>query len=80
MKFNLREFIKKGLLDAVGKMADYAVVLNAAGWHEKGVLTEEDLAEVQAAIDAKNYAPAESEEGDPYVYGEVEEASKDVLQ
>lgn len=80
MKFTLRDFIKKGLLDAVGKMADYAVVLNAAGWHEKGVLTEEDLAEVQAAIDAKNYAPAESEEGGPYVYGEGEEASEDVLK
>lgn len=61
MSFNLREFIKKGLLDAVGKMADYQVVLNAAGWHEKGVLTEEDLAEVQAVIDAKNYVPEQSE-------------------
>lgn len=80
MKFTLREFIKKGLIDAVGKMADYAVVLNAAGWHEKGVLTEEDLAEVQAAIDAKNYAPAESEEGNHYVYNEGEKASEDVLQ
>ena len=52
--FNLREFIKKGLLDAVGKMADYQVILNAAGWHEKGVLTEEDLAEIYVAIEAKN--------------------------
>lgn len=50
--FSLREFIKKGLLDAVGKMADYQVILNAAGWHEKGVLTMEDLADIQAAIDA----------------------------
>lgn len=54
MSFNMRDFVKKGLLDAVGKMADYQVILNAAGWHEKGVLTEEDLAEVQASIDAKN--------------------------
>ena len=54
MSFNLREFIKKGLLDAVGHMADYQVVLNAAGWHEKGVLTVDDLAEIQAAIDARN--------------------------
>ena len=49
--FSLREFIKKGLLDAVGKMADYQVRLNAAGWHEKGVLTEEDLAEIELAIE-----------------------------
>ena len=61
MSFNLREFVKKGLLDAVGKMADYQVILNAAGWHEKGVLTEEDLAEVQAAIDTKNVEIAEPE-------------------
>lgn len=52
--FSLREFIKKGLLDAVGKMADYQVRLNAAGWHEKGVLTEEDLAEIQVAIEARD--------------------------
>lgn len=57
MNFDLREFIKKGLLNAVGKMADYQVILNSAGWHEKGVLTEEDLAEVQTLIDAKNYVP-----------------------
>ena len=59
MSFNMRDFIKKGLLDAVGHMADYQVILNAAGWHEKGVLTEEDLAEIQALIDAKNTEPTE---------------------
>ena len=51
--FSLRNFIKKGLLDAVGKMADYKVILNAAGWMEKGVLTEDDLAEIQTRIDAQ---------------------------
>ena len=61
MMFNLKDFIKKGLLDAVGKMADYQVILNAAGWHEKGVLTESDLADIQALIDAKN-APATAED------------------
>ena len=64
MSFNMRDFVKKGLLDAVGRMADYQVILNAAGWHEKGVLTEEDLAEIQALIDAKNnvFALEESDE------------------
>jgi hypothetical protein len=52
--FSLREFIKKGLLDAVGKMADYQVILNAVGWHEKGVLTVEDLAEIHAVIEARD--------------------------
>lgn len=49
--FDLREFIKKGLVDAVGKMADYQVILNATGWYEKGVLFQEDLAELDTAIE-----------------------------
>jgi len=48
--FSLRDFIKKGLLDAIGKMADYQVILNAMGWYEKGVLTEDDLAEIDTRI------------------------------
>lgn len=59
MMFNLKDFIKKGLLDAVGKMADYQVILNAAGWHDKGVLSEGDLADIQAAVDAKNATVAD---------------------
>ena len=52
--FNLANFIKNGFIAAVGKMADYQIILNAAGWFEKGVLSESDLAEIQAAIDDKN--------------------------
>ena len=52
--FNLGSFIKGGLIAAVGRMADYQIILNAAGWFEKGVLTETDLAEIQSAIDDKN--------------------------
>ena len=52
--FNLASFIKNGFISAVGKMADYQIVLNAAGWFEKGVLNEADLAEIQSAIDEKN--------------------------
>lgn len=59
MMFSLSNFIKKGLLNAVGKMADYQVILNAAGWLEKGVLSEEDLAEIQAAIE-EQYVQTES--------------------
>ena len=51
--FSMKNFIKKGLLNAVGKQADYWVILNAVGWHEKGVLDEDDLAEVNAKIDAQ---------------------------
>lgn len=62
--FNYREFIKKGFLSAVGKMADYQIRLNAAGYYEKGVLLEEDLAEIDAAIEAQyivHEEPAEDE-------------------
>ena len=52
--FNLGSFIKGGFISAVGKMADYQIILNAAGWFEKGVLSETDLAEIQAVIDEKN--------------------------
>ena len=53
MAFTLSGFVKRGLLAAVGRMADYQIILNAAGWLEKGVLCEDDLAEIQTAIDAQ---------------------------
>ena len=49
--FTLRNFIKNGLLKAIGSMADYQIILNAAGWFEKGVLLEEDLVEIQTAME-----------------------------
>ena len=48
--FNLRDFVKSGLWAAIGKMEDYQIILNAAGWYEKGVLWESDLAELHEAI------------------------------
>ena len=60
--FNLADFVKRGFLSAVGKMADYQIILNAAGWFEKGVLTADDLMEIQTAIDAQYVAREESSE------------------
>lgn len=60
--FSLRNFLMKGLLNAIGKLADYQVILNAMGWYEKGVLLEEDLAEIQQKIDEKNTPVEEVEE------------------
>lgn len=51
--FSFRDFIKKGFLSAVGKMADYQIILNASGYYEKGVLLEEDLQQIDAAIHAQ---------------------------
>ena len=53
MAFTLKNYIKRGLIAAVGKMADYQIILNSVGWMEKGVLTEDDLMEIQAEIDAQ---------------------------
>ena len=52
--FSLSTFIKNGFIAAVGRMADYQIILNAAGWYDKGVLTDADLAEIQTTIDDKN--------------------------
>ena len=58
--FSLRNFVFDGLMSAVGKMNDYQIVLNAAGWFDKGVLSQDDLESIQAAIDAQY--PTETEE------------------
>lgn len=65
--FSLREFIKSGMIKAVGKMADYQIILNAAGWFEKGVLVEDDLAEIQTAIEAQHVVE------EPYIDEVIEE-------
>ena len=61
--FSLKEFIKSGLLKAIGKMADYQIILNAAGWLEKGVLDEADLEEIQTAINGQ-YNESEEQNND----------------
>ncbi len=46
--FHLREFVLKGLKQAVGHEAEYKIRDVAAGWLDKGVLTESDLAELDS--------------------------------
>ena len=55
--FNFREFLMTGFKNAVGKMSDYQIILNAGGYYEKGVLTEDDLAELEDLIIRKNSPP-----------------------
>ncbi len=57
--FNYRNFLMTGFRSAVGHMADYQVILNANGYYEKGVLTEDDLSALQAMIEEKNAATIE---------------------
>ena len=48
--FNLRDFIMKGIRGMIGKEPEYKVIETAAGWLDKGVLTESDLAEVDELL------------------------------
>lgn len=57
--FNFNDFLMVGLKGAIGNMADYQVILNATGWYEKGVLTEDNLAELQQLITDKNAKESE---------------------
>ena len=76
--FSLREFLMKGFKDAIGKMADYQIILNATGYYEKNVLTTEDLAELQSLIDQKNTPPAvESDEISEELPGSAEGETSD---
>ena len=59
--FNLKEFVKKGLLLAIGNKADYEIILASVSWLEKGVFVESDLAEIQTAIDKQYEAVTEGE-------------------
>ena len=65
----LHNFVMNALKSSIGSMPDFWVMNNALGWLEKGVLTEPDLAELQALIDEKNAPAPETEEE----YGEPEE-------
>lgn len=58
--FTLKGFVKKTLMDAIGHQPDYWVEANALGWYEKGVLGEDDLAEIEEAIAIRN-TPQESQ-------------------
>ena len=72
--FNYREFLMQGFKNAVGKMADYQIIFNANGFYEKGVLTENDLSELQELINGKTIAVemAEEAEADDVVGSEDE--------
>lgn len=59
--FSLKNFIKIGLLDAVGQKPIYWIVNNAAGWFDKGVLDEADLAEINAKIEDQHPTDTETQ-------------------
>ena len=57
MSFDARDFLKGGLIGAVGKKPDYKIKLDAMQWYDKGYLEDSDLAEIQQAIDNQYIEP-----------------------
>ena len=53
-EFKLRDFLKKGFIGAVGKKPDYKIRLASSEWFKLGFLLEEDLAEIEIAIEGKS--------------------------
>ena len=54
MGFNLHDFITETINKMIGNEPDYKVMQYALVWLNKGVLTELDLADIQAKIEEKN--------------------------
>ena len=83
-RFNRHDFVLRALLDAVSKQSDYWVMLNADSYYEKGILTDDDMATIQEAIEAQ-YAVEEAVdgavEGEPETVEEpVEPATETVME
>lgn len=71
MIFDARDFLKGGLIGAVGYKPDYKIKLDAMEWYKCGYLEDSDLAEIQEAIE-KQYIEPETpiEEEIPITDGE----------
>lgn len=52
--FSLKDFIMKGIRGMIGQEPDYKVIEIASGWLDKGVLTENDLADIDALLTSQN--------------------------
>lgn len=64
--FDARNFVKKGLLDAIGKMPEYWVRLNAKKYLDDMVLLEEDLLEIEAIYTSMNVEATLNNQYYPY--------------
>lgn len=58
--FHLHDFVMKTLMGMVGREPDYKVRQYALGWFDKAELTAEDMAQLEAAIEAQ-YQTEEAE-------------------
>ena len=61
MSFDARDFLKGGLIGAIGHKPDFKITLDAMEWYKCGYLEDSDLAEIQEAI-ANQYIEPETDE------------------
>ena len=50
--FDFHTFVKRGLMSAVNKQSNYWVMLNAAAYYEKGILTDADMLEIEELVNS----------------------------
>ena len=67
--FDINEFIMKTLKGMIGEYPDFQVREYALNWHEKGKLTEDDLADIDFIIEAQH--------AEAYTQEELAEAEAD---
>ena len=65
--FDIKDFVMKTLKGMIGAYPDFQVREYALNWYAKGKLTEEDLAEIDALIEAQYIVP------EPPVEPEIED-------
>lgn len=58
--FSFRDTLKNAFIKAIGKRADYDIILAAAEWVKRSTFVEADVVEIQAAID-EQYNKEENE-------------------
>ena len=50
--FDFHTFVKRGLMNAINKQSNYWIMLNAAAYYEKGILTDADMVEIETLINS----------------------------
>ena len=70
--FNINDFLMKTIKGMIGNYPDFQVREYALGWWSKGKLTEEDLASIDATIEAQYVEPPVVEEITEEVVEETE--------
>lgn len=60
--FDFGKFVKKGILEAVGNEPTYKTRRHAEAYYKAEILSDEDMVEIDAALDAQN-AVTEEEPG-----------------